>query len=180
MRPLLDRLSSASRAALRRLGEGGLTRLADGSRVLVRPLRPGDRERLREGIAALSFRTRYLRFHGGGPKPTERELDLLLALDGRDRVAWGAVEPRSDRGLGVARYARLEAEPTMAEFALTVIDRWQRRGLARVLLDRLARSAQAAGIERFLRGAPDARRRSRRGRRDPANNWAACANRPRP
>lgn len=130
-------------------GHGLRTRLADGSRILVRPLRPDDRERLRQGIAALSFHTRYLRFHGAGPRPTERELDLLLQLDGRDRAAWGAVDPVSGCGLGVARYARLSGQPSMAELALTVVDRWQRRGLARVLLDRLARSAQAAGIERF-------------------------------
>jgi GNAT superfamily N-acetyltransferase len=131
--------------------EGGdrLARLGDGAAVLVRPLEAGDREGLREGLAALSARTRRLRFHGAGPKPTEADLDLLLDLDRCHRAAWCAVDPASGRGLGVARYVRVAGEPAAAELALAVVDGWQGRGLGRLLLDRLARDAAAAGIERF-------------------------------
>jgi GNAT superfamily N-acetyltransferase len=55
-----------------------------------------------------------------------------------------------DRGIaGVARFARDDLDPAIAEVAILVADEWQHRGLARQLLRPLAERAQSAGIERF-------------------------------
>jgi GNAT superfamily N-acetyltransferase len=55
-----------------------------------------------------------------------------------------------DRGIaGVARFARDDLDPAIAEVAILVADEWQHRGLARQLLRPLAERARSAGIERF-------------------------------
>ena len=55
-----------------------------------------------------------------------------------------------DRGIaGVARFARDDLDPAVAEVAILVADEWHHRGLARQLLRPLAERARSAGIERF-------------------------------
>jgi GNAT superfamily N-acetyltransferase len=48
--------------------------------------------------------------------------------------------------MGVARYVRLADEPTVAEAAVTVVDRYQGRGLGTALLKLIVGSALANGI----------------------------------
>jgi acetyltransferase len=127
--------------------EGELA-LRDGTRVLVRPIRPDDLERERAFFHGLSERSRFQRFMHAitdlSPALLERfvnpdyERDLaLVALDG-------------DRFVAVGRYAGT-ADPQRAEFALVVADAWQRKGLGRALLERLADAARKAGYA-FLCG----------------------------
>ncbi len=52
-------------------------------------------------------------------------------------------------GYGVARFVRLPESPDVAEAAVVVIDRMQRRGLGTLLLGRLAAAARERGITRF-------------------------------
>ena len=59
-----------------------------------------------------------------------------MVADGRETV------------IAEARYAR-GADKTSAEFAVSVADAWQGRGLARLLLGKIARHAAAAGVTRF-------------------------------
>jgi len=54
-------------------------------------------------------------------------------------------------GAGIARYVRLQEESDIAEFAITIVDAWQGRGLGAILLERLIESARENGI-RILRG----------------------------
>ena len=128
--------------------------LHDGTRALLRPLRPDDRWRLAQGMALLSPRTRYLRFHAPVTTLSDAQLDHLTDTDERDHVAWIAVDEDrpADPGIGVARYVRMHEEPDVAEAAVTVIDAYQRRGLGTMLLAVLARSARAAGIHGFRTG----------------------------
>src|SRR6266853_1075505 len=51
--------------------------------------------------------------------------------------------------LGVARYARL-ADGATCEFAITVADAWQGRGIGRKLLALLADSARGHGMRRIV------------------------------
>jgi GNAT superfamily N-acetyltransferase len=87
------------------------------------------------------------RFHGSLTVLTDQTLNLLLDLVDGQREAITAVD---DRGIaGVARFARDDLDPAIAEVAILVADEWQHRGLARQLLRPLAERAQSAGIERF-------------------------------
>jgi GNAT superfamily N-acetyltransferase len=58
---------------------------------------------------------------------------------------------RGKPGIAVARFIRLEAESRIAEFAITVIDEYQNRGLGTLLLEILKEVARDRGID-VLRG----------------------------
>jgi RimJ/RimL family protein N-acetyltransferase len=131
--------------------DGELVTLRDGSRALVRPIRPEDRWRIAEGLKLLSTRTKYLRFHADIEAFTEEQLTYLTEVDHRDHEAWVAIaaDDPDAPGLGVARYVRLESDPTVAEAAVTVVDEFQGRGIGTILLRRLAASAIENGIRTF-------------------------------
>ena len=120
--------------------------LRDGSEVLVRPIEPDDKEDLRRGFEKLSPRSRYRRFMAATPRLTDAQLRYLTEVDHRDHEALVAFTESRDP-VGVARYVREAPGSDTAEVAVTVLDEWQGRGVATALLDRLARHAEASGIE---------------------------------
>lgn len=111
------------------------------------------RAELRRGMQRLSPRSRWHRFASGINSLSEHQLDALTDVDGSRRVALCAVlrQERGDEGLGIARYLELPQEARVAEFALTVVDAWHRRGVGRALLQRLMAVARDNGIT-VLRG----------------------------
>ena len=111
----------------------------------MRPLERTDRAVLGAAVAALSDRTRYLRFAAPKPRLTERELDFLVDLDHHDREALVAIDPETRRGVGVVRYVAVPGERGTVEIAATVADDWQGRGLGGTLLALLAERARAEG-----------------------------------
>jgi len=125
--------------------------LNDGTRALVRPIRPEDKEKLLEGLERLSPRSRYLRFMRPVRDLTERELAFLTEVDYHDHYAWAAValDLPDQPALGIARYVRDPCDPVVAEAAVAVVDEFQGRGLGKILLHLLARTAMSHGITRF-------------------------------
>ena len=126
--------------------------LPDGTRVLIRPLLYSDRPELAAGFEQLSAQSRHLRFISAPTKLSDQDLEYLTNLDYRNHFAWVAFasdEPGSP-GIGVARYIRDPAAPTTAEVAVTVTDRFQRRGLGTLLTRLLAEVAAANGITTFV------------------------------
>jgi GNAT superfamily N-acetyltransferase len=127
-----------------------LTRLADGSPILVRPIRPDDKPLLADGLTRLSPESRYKRFLGPKPKFTRDELRYLTEIDGVDHVAYVALRGDAPKELiAVGRLVRSASYPPSAEIAVTVWDAWQRRGIGKLLGDRLAMAARDRGI-RYL------------------------------
>lgn len=121
-------------------------RLSDDAQALMSPLGPDDRILLVEGLEELSIESRFNRFGHGRAALTASELEYLSDIDQRSHVAWGiAVD---GEGAGVGRYIRLE-DPTCAEIAVTVLDRFQQRGLGTLLFQALTAVARADGIEEF-------------------------------
>lgn len=97
--------------------------------------------------AGLSERTRYLRHHGPRPRRlTRAEIAYLTDIDQHDRAAWVLLDHGG--GIGLGRYVRPGLND-VAEVALTVVDAWQVRGLSKLLLAALMRTARAAGIARL-------------------------------
>jgi RimJ/RimL family protein N-acetyltransferase len=125
--------------------------LRDGTWTLVRPIRPDDRRRLRRGLDWLSPRSRELAFHLPVNDLTDEQLRYVTEIDHVDHVAWVALDPEDLEapGMGIGRYVRLRHDPTVAEGAITVLDRYQGRGLGTVLLALLTSSARRNGISVF-------------------------------
>lgn len=128
--------------------DGLLLRLRDGHPVLLRPMSAADRGRLSEGLARLSARSRYQRFFFRLGRFSEEQLSYLTQVDQVDHVAWSALDPATPGlpGLGVGRFVRSPAEPSLAEWALTVVDSHQRRGLGTLLAGVLYLTAQARNV----------------------------------
>jgi GNAT superfamily N-acetyltransferase len=126
-----------------------LVRLRDGSLVWVRAVQPRDTALLLEGFARLSALSRWRRFLRAKPELTPAEVRYFTDVDHYDHEALGAIDAATGRGVAIARYIRSAGDPGCAEVAVTVIDEWQRRGLATVLLSRLADRARQAEISSF-------------------------------
>ena len=111
------------------------THLNDRSPICIRTVNAEDEERLREGIAKLSKRSRYLRFFSGMRELPPVVLEKLLAVDGTDHIAWGAI--RSDLpdmpAIGIVHAFRDEDDPMVAEFSVAVVDEYHGQGVARLL-----------------------------------------------
>lgn len=125
-------------------------KLDRGQRVRIRPLRPADRDRYVRAVAALSPRSRYLRFASPQPRLTKRQVDLMMQVDGERHVAYAALTPDEAVLLGVARYIKAGENADVAEVSIAVVDDWQRRGLGRILLSRLIDHACSANLEMLV------------------------------
>jgi RimJ/RimL family protein N-acetyltransferase len=125
--------------------------LPDGTPVGFRPIGPHDADRLARAFDQLSPTSRYRRFLSPIKSLSDQELRRLTHVDFVDHVAWVAeLRCEPERPLaGVGRWVRSKTDPTLAEIALTIVDAYQRQGLGRALLVRLARSAVLLGVERF-------------------------------
>jgi acetyltransferase len=101
----------------------------------------------------MSRLSRQQRFAAPVVTLTDYQLDHLTRLDEKDRVAWCAFVQTEgeERGIGLARYVRLEEEENVAEFAITVVDEFQGQGIGFQLLNELIRTARSNSIE-TLRG----------------------------
>lgn len=113
----------------------------------IRPLQPGERSTVARLFAALSERTRRLRFLGPKPRLSDAELDRLAATDGRDHVALVALE--HDRPIAICRFVRDADDASTAEFACAVADEFQGRGIGTTVARQLAASARSLGVRRF-------------------------------
>jgi RimJ/RimL family protein N-acetyltransferase len=120
--------------------------LADGTAVTLRLIRPEDAERLRRLFYRLSPETVYWRFFTPIRAPREEVLEHFARVDHQTREAVVAVT--ADEVVGVARYDQAKGTKE-ADTAILVEDAWQGRGLAKVLLRRLAEVACGRGIRTF-------------------------------
>ncbi len=133
----------------------GAIRLRDGREVPVRPIRPEDAERERRFVERLSENSRYLRFMQYLKQLPSRMLARFTQLDYDRELALVALW--QDEFIAVARYAPNEDGMT-AEFAVTVADEWQRKGLGYALLERLSDAARAAGYKALVGNILEANR----------------------
>lgn len=143
----------------------GASPMPDGDDLVIRPIVIDDLEAERAFIAALSPTSLRARTLGGAGGPTEDQLLRLVSPLPPGEVALGAflsphaaaetavreaIDATSQplaaaaRIIGVARFAPGE-EAGACEFAVTVADHAQRRGVGRALMNALIPEAAAAG-----------------------------------
>lgn len=126
--------------------------LRDGARVLIRPLLYGDRFELAAAFRRLSPDSLRHRFLNAPEELDDDTLEYLTNLDYREHFALGAVLEggRVPEGVGVARFRRLEDDPTVAEVAVIVADAHQRRGIGTLLVRSLGQVAVDRGVRTFV------------------------------
>ncbi len=121
--------------------------LHDGTTTHVRPIRTEDAAALQAFHMGQSERSTYYRFFYALDRLPAKDLEHLVTVDHRDRVALVAVTGADERIIGVARYDRVDSDT--AEVAFNVADQHQGRGLGSVLLEHLAAAARERGVRRF-------------------------------
>ena len=122
--------------------------LRDGTPAHLRTIEPDDQAALAAGFDELSDESRYRRFLSPVPRLTGSTLRYLTDVDHHHHEAVIAFSEKREP-MGVARYVRADPDSDTAEVAVTVVDRWQGRGLGTALLARLAERAREEGVNRF-------------------------------
>lgn len=123
---------------------GSVHRFPDGTAARLRPLGAGETHLVQDVFDQLSERSRFLRFHVPTPRLTLAARRRLATVDGLERSAVVALSGR--RAVGMAHWARYGEDPTVAELAVAVADRYQRGGLGRALVAAAATDAASVGV----------------------------------
>ncbi len=109
--------------------------LDDGTDVVIRPIRPEDAEIEAKFVRELSPESRYFRFMNQLQELSQEMLVRFTQIDYHHEMALIAVisVDGRDEQIGVARYTT-NLDKTSCEFALTVSDDWQHRGIGHILM----------------------------------------------
>ena len=129
-----------------------VVRLEGGQRVVIRPVLPQDADLTDAFFRNLSGGSRYDRFMTHMRDLPPDLLRRFTEVDYADHVALVAEVFADGREtvIAEARYVRTAADPGAAEFAVSVAEDWQGKGLARRLVGKLVCRAAAAGIDRIV------------------------------
>jgi acetyltransferase len=122
----------------------------DGASYRIRPIRPEDAARELAFLKGLSAQSRYNRLFCAISEPSPTLISTLVHVDYERSMAFVAVTGtgESEEIVGVARYA---ADPGSrdCEFAVTVADAWQSRGIGTTLARLLFSYAREHGMQRI-------------------------------
>ena len=128
---------------------GATTQIRDGQEILIRPIAPEDKALLAGEFERMSEESRQRRFLTPATELSAEDLVYLTEVDHRRHEALLAIDPADGRAVGSARYVQVPGERETAEVAVSVVDEWQRRGVATALLGALSARARENGIETF-------------------------------
>ena len=123
--------------------------LNNGTAVILRPITAEDRELLRGGIKDLSADSRYLRFFSAAPNVPENVIDRLVAVDGVNHVAWGAICTGCDvppYAMGAVHAVRNQEGSDRGEYSVAILDQFHNQGLARMLTSALLFDCEKVGF----------------------------------
>jgi GNAT superfamily N-acetyltransferase len=110
-------------------------RLPDGAAVRVRPIRSDDGSRLQDYLRRLSVEARRNRFLGAVSELPPREIERLAAMNRLGELALVAFAADDPGAVIIGEAIHVMApDSARCEFALSVTDPWQRRGLGTLLL----------------------------------------------
>jgi len=123
----------------------------EGVAVTIRPTRPRDASIAQDFVRGLSPESRYLRFMGTMRELSPQTLRRFVRIDPACEVALVAVTSQGGRTrqLGECRYAVFPGGDD-CEFAVAVLDRWQRRGLGERLMSELIGIARMRGVRAMI------------------------------
>lgn len=121
-----------------------------GQTVSIRPVCKADADLERDFVRSLSPESKHYRFLGAVRELTPKEVRRFCDVDGRHSMAFVATVEQDGRPrmIGVSRYAP-NAESSAREFAITVADDWQHRGLGTKLARALIQHAREQGVRKL-------------------------------
>ena len=122
----------------------------EDERVLIRPISPDDAELENNFIDNLSDQSKHYRFLGGRAHLSVKELTALCDIDYDSKMAFIALIDNGDQGtvIGVSRYA-MDKDNESFEFAVTIADEWQNKGLGTLLMKYLIDHARSHEIKQI-------------------------------
>jgi GNAT superfamily N-acetyltransferase len=115
--------------------------------LAIRPLTAADRQAYLGAFEQLSPESRRTRFFSPKPQLTETEVDYFVGVDHHRHEALVALV--DGQAAGVARFIRDQRDPSLADVAVTVVDRWQHQGIGRALTRAIAQRATEEGVGRL-------------------------------
>ena len=123
--------------------------LPNGTNITIRPIRPEDATIEQAFVTKLSPESKYFRFMHGLDQLSPMMLARLTQIDyDREMALIAVINEGTDRAriIGVVRYA-INPDRHSCEFALTVGDEYQGKGIGRYLMKRIMIVAKDRGIE---------------------------------
>ena len=131
--------------------------LLDGSAATLRSIRASDMELERAFVRNLSPQSKFKRFMGELKELSPDQLHAFTHPDHERESVYVVIRSTAagEEEIAVARYA-VESGGTSCEFAITIADAWQGKGIAGRLMRALIRDARMRGLERmegFVLGA---------------------------
>jgi RimJ/RimL family protein N-acetyltransferase len=141
-------VAELKKTPLRKTGEGP-GHLRDGTAVVVLQVRPKDHSELADFVGGLGEETLEQRFFGP-VRPEMATAQLEECENPPDRLSL-MVELAAEPGkiIGQGEYVRDGPAAPSAEVAFIVGEHFRERGVATLLLERLAEAASAVGIQSF-------------------------------
>jgi GNAT superfamily N-acetyltransferase len=120
----------------------------DGQSIIIRPINIQDMSLESDFIENLSPETKHYRFFGAINNLSEKVLKTFCDIDGKDSMAFIATEQVDEKEIeiGVCRYV-VTSKPDIYELALTIADKWQHKGLGKLLMNQLISYAKSHGIK---------------------------------
>jgi acetyltransferase len=129
---------------------------SDGTRVRVRPIRPEDEPlmvKFHETLSEQSVYMRYFHMMKLDQRTAHERLTRICFIDYDREMALVAEHTDPETGereiMGVSRLSRNGADPAEAEFSVLVGDRFQRRGVGTLLVERLLEVGRAEHLRRI-------------------------------
>jgi acetyltransferase len=131
--------------------------LLDGSAATLRPIRASDMELERAFVRNLSPQSKFKRFMGELKELSPDQLHAFTHPDHAREAAYVVIRstPGGEEEIAVARFT-INSDGESCEFAITVADAWQGKGVAGRLMRALIRDARMRGLKRmegFVLGA---------------------------
>lgn len=124
--------------------------LPDGSAATLRPIRAADMELERAFVRNLSPQSKFKRFMGKLKELSPEQLYRFTHPEPGREAAYVVIRSTvaGEEQIGVGRFA-VDAGGESCEFAVTIADAWQGKGLGKRIMSALMRDAKARGLKRI-------------------------------
>ncbi|WP_298442231.1 GNAT family N-acetyltransferase [uncultured Ferrimonas sp.] len=124
------------------------TEANDGTEVIIRASHPDDAATIVALYPEVSRRSLYMRFLRVIDKPTLKQVQRYTNVD--FSVHLSLIVMYGDQLAGAGRIIRTKPEETVGELSCMMVDKFQRKGLGRLLVANMIEQARAWGVTEII------------------------------